>query len=350
MADRESRDAIVIFSNNYASYSSCADELAEIKEEDNKLSGHTDSPILDLSQLRRLSWSCFKDIEENGSANFNASTIKISSPSCALPEAYNLSSISIGSLHFNQQKNTASLRQISNGLLTSEFDPNISNLVYENDMKSLCFINPDKQRVLPNCGDIDVEIEKVLRQAGALRARDLSNHDSDPDAVCHCREGYPKPSDNPIKDIVKPRKEFLCSVLLLLMATLVAKLTYQAAFSLPGGTLKGGYTYNYAANGSLQPKKRDLIVTSSFILFNSIGFVASVAVIIVLLHEFPMKPWPQICVCTLFGSYVCLIMATSPREALALLFLAIPFLLLASAAKLHGFCKSKVLLKFSYMV
>ncbi|XP_059627822.1 uncharacterized protein LOC132270659 [Cornus florida] len=224
--------------------------------------------------------------------------------------------------------------------LTSEYDPNVSYLGYENGIKSGFFTIPDSQHDQPNCKDADVEIGKILRQAGALRARDLPNHNSHHDTVYLCREGCHKPSHNPIKAILKLRREYMCGVLLL-MSALVATMTYRAAFSLRGGTLKDGYSYHYAANDTIQLKKQDSVVNRSFILFNSTGFVASVAVIIFLLHDFPLKPWPQISVSTMFGSYMCLIMAISPQEAFPVLVVAIPFLLLAAAGKLLGFARPR---------
>ncbi|XP_059625300.1 uncharacterized protein LOC132268475 [Cornus florida] len=226
--------------------------------------------------------------------------------------------------------------QLSKNLMFSRYDPKTGRFVYVNSKSSGEMLTPDSQHVLPNCGNEEVEIEKMLQQAGALRAKELFIHDSGHDAVCHCREGSHKPSQN----VITGQREFLCCVLLL-MAALVAKITYQAAFSFSVGALKEGYAYNYAANGILQLKKRDSIANRSFMLFNSSGFVASVAVIISLLHEFPLKPWPQISASTLFGSYMCLVMATSPRDAFVLLFLAIPLITLAAAGKLYGFARER---------
>ncbi|XP_059627820.1 uncharacterized protein LOC132270657 isoform X2 [Cornus florida] len=236
----------------------------------------------------------------------------------------------------------------SKGLLTFEYNPNIHNLLYVDVMKSGGFATPGSRHIPANCGNIDTEIEEMLREAGALSAKDLRNHDNDrdavydfdihDDAVYDFGGGCAEPSHNSINAIIKTKRVYLYGVLLL-MASIVAKITYQTAFSVLGGTLRERYSYSYAENGTLQVKNRDSIVTGSFMLFNSTAFVASVAMIIFLLHEFPLKPWPQITVSTLFGSYMYLIMATSPREALSLLFLASPFLLLAAAGKLRGFAR-----------
>ncbi|KAA8533927.1 hypothetical protein F0562_031444 [Nyssa sinensis] len=213
------------------------------------------------------------------------------------------------------------------------YNPSISSVVDVNAMNSGGFTALDILDVLPYCGKTDMEIDKLLRRAGALRARDMIHHD----AVYACRRGCHQPSNiDTIKAIIKPRREYACGVLLVI-ATMLATVTFRAAFSPPGGNFKEGYVYNYHGDGTLQLKRSESIITSSFLLFNSTGFVASVAIIIFLLHEFPMKPWPQISISTLFGSYMCLIMAISPSKALALLLIALPFLLLAALGKIYGF-------------
>ncbi|XP_059627053.1 uncharacterized protein LOC132269834 [Cornus florida] len=131
----------------------------------------------------------------------------------------------------------------------------------------------------------------MFGEAGALTAKDLTKHDTKDDAVVDFRKGcFHKPSHDTTNAIFKPGREYAYCVLLL-MATLVATITYQAAFSPLGrGTLKEGYAYDYDTNGFLQLRKPDSIITRSFLLLNSTGFVASVAMIIFLLHEFPLKP------------------------------------------------------------
>ncbi|XP_059627813.1 ankyrin repeat-containing protein BDA1-like [Cornus florida] len=221
-------------------------------------------------------------------------------------------------------------------LLTS--DPNISNLVEVNALNSRGFTALDILDVLPYGGKIDMEIDKILRRAGALNARDLLVCGRKHDDVYDCRMGTHQPWPKTVMTVSKSRKDY-ARIVLLMTATLVATITFQAVLSHPVGTLKQGYTYNYDPNGTLQMKKQDSILAGSFILFNTIGFVASLSIIIFLLYEFPLKPWPQISVSTLFGSYACVITEISAAEALPLLALSIPVLLFAARGKLHVFAR-----------
>ncbi|GMP24672.1 hypothetical protein CsSME_00001858 [Camellia sinensis var. sinensis] len=68
-------------------------------------------------------------------------------------------------------------------------------------------------------------------------------------------------------------------------------------------------------------------MSRSLMLLNSMVFIASVGIIIFLLHEFPLKPWPHISILALFGSYMFSLKAISPNEGPALFFLSIPILL-----------------------
>lgn len=97
----------------------------------------------------------------------------------------------------------------------------------------------------------------------------------------------------------------------------------------------------YAAVHNQPQKRQDSVVTLLFILCNSMAFVTSLVGVIHLLHEFPFKPWPQITVSMLFGPYMLLVFKISPNEALPLLVLSVPILLLAAAGKLFGFARER---------
>ncbi|CAK9188041.1 unnamed protein product [Ilex paraguariensis] len=214
-----------------------------------------------------------------------------------------------------------------------------SELVDVNAMSCGGFTALDILDVLEYSQSIDVEVYNILHQAGALRARDLANRDTNQYAAQDDKRKGFKTTD---KSSILPYIRVANHHMLLLMATMVTTITYQAALHSPDGTFKAHYSYNYTSNGSTLPlKKQESIITQSFLLFNSIGFVGSLAVVIFLLHEFPLKPWPQITVSMLFGSYMCCIMSISPNEAWFLLFFAIPFLLLAAAGKLIGLGRQK---------
>ncbi|XP_059627815.1 ankyrin repeat-containing protein BDA1-like [Cornus florida] len=231
-------------------------------------------------------------------------------------------------LHF-----ATSRKQLQTLKVLLAYDPNISNLVEVNALNSSGFTALDILDVLPDGGKLDMEIDKILRRAGALKARDVVICGTKHDAVYDCRGRSHQACHKAVMTISsKSRKDYARTVLLA-MATLVTTITFLAVLCPPFGTLKQGYP------GTLQLKKQHSIITRSFILFNTVGFVASLAILIFLLYEFPLKPWPQISVSSLFGSYACLIMAISAGEALLLLALAIPVLLLAATGRLNGFAR-----------
>ncbi|XP_019164656.1 PREDICTED: uncharacterized protein LOC109160865 isoform X2 [Ipomoea nil] len=114
---------------------------------------------------------------------------------------------------------------------------------------------------------------------------------------------------------------------MLVLAMLTAAATFSAACAFAGVVSKDSET-----------AERDFSsLAGPFVLLNSAGFVASVAVIMSVLNPLPLKPWPQISVCSWFGSYMCLMMKLSPHEALILLCVSVPLLVLAATGKLFKF-------------
>ncbi|KAL7228274.1 hypothetical protein ACSBR2_007061 [Camellia fascicularis] len=204
---------------------------------------------------------------------------------------------------------------------------------------------------LPNSENIDIKFDTIVPEAGA-KACDLTNqrieHNDDyshrglsnmcdlvnqrmePNDDCSHRGLSNRSSDiSTIKSIMGSRN------VLLLIATLLATITYQVPFHVLGSASKMGYVHNYITS-TFQLNKQYSLLSSTFMLFNSMVFIASVVMTLFLLHEFPFKPWPQISVLALFGSYMCLIKAISTNGALALLVISIPFLLLVAARKIYG--------------
>nr|GMD19741.1 serine/threonine-protein kinase TNNI3K-like [Ipomoea batatas] len=115
--------------------------------------------------------------------------------------------------------------------------------------------------------------------------------------------------------------------LMLVLAMLTAAATFSAACAFAGAVSKDSETAGRDFSSLAGP----------FVLLNSTGFIASVAVIMSVLNEVPLKPWPQISVCCWFGSYMCLMMKVSPHEALLLLCVSVPLLLLAATGKIFKF-------------
>ncbi|XP_019164569.1 PREDICTED: uncharacterized protein LOC109160782 [Ipomoea nil] len=110
---------------------------------------------------------------------------------------------------------------------------------------------------------------------------------------------------------------------ILIMAMLTAAATFFAACSFAGVVSQDSETARDYYSSLAGP----------FVVLNSTGFIASVAVIMSVLHHLPLKPWPQISVCSWFGSYMCLMMKLSPHEALLLLCVSVPLLVLAAMGK-----------------
>nr|GMD35134.1 Pre-mRNA-splicing factor like [Ipomoea batatas] len=115
--------------------------------------------------------------------------------------------------------------------------------------------------------------------------------------------------------------------LMLVLAMLTAAATFSAACAFAGAVSKDSETAGRDFSSLAGP----------FVLLNSTGFIASVVVIMSVLNEVPLKPWPQISVCCWFGSYMCLMMKVSPHEALLLLCVSVPLLLLAATGKIFKF-------------
>ncbi|CAK9188037.1 unnamed protein product [Ilex paraguariensis] len=161
-------------------------------------------------------------------------------------------------------------------------------------MSSGGFTALDILDVLPYDRMIDVEIGRILGQAGALRARGLAKRDTyqysahDDTRKWFKKKRFKKTDANTIIPLIGSH------MAVLLMATLVAIVAYQAAYHTLNGILNGGYFHSTTLDGTLQLKKQESVITQSFILLNSIGFVGSLAAVMSLLREFPFKPWSQI--------------------------------------------------------
>ncbi|XAR67999.1 hypothetical protein NMG60_11002970 [Bertholletia excelsa] len=169
----------------------------------------------------------------------------------------------------------------------------------------------DILHVVPYSGKLDLEINMILREAGGKRARDLTEMKTKP-----TDNDFGKGPSDKLSDIRTARLTGWCLSLLLLMFTATATITFQAVFHFPASR-----------------NKQDSILLGSFICFNSTTFIVSIAMIIYILHQYPLKPWPQLSISTLYASYMCIIMTKSPNNALLLLLLSIPFLVMAAGGK-----------------
>uniref|UniRef100_A0A2P2IR24 Uncharacterized protein n=1 Tax=Rhizophora mucronata TaxID=61149 RepID=A0A2P2IR24_RHIMU len=68
------------------------------------------------------------------------------------------------------------------------------------------------------------------------------------------------------------------------------------------------------------------------VLVNSITFFMSLALITILTHELPLKPWVPITILSAFGAFMCVVTANSPQDFMAVLSMG-SFILLAALVK-----------------
>ncbi|XP_028118808.1 ankyrin repeat-containing protein NPR4-like [Camellia sinensis] len=185
---------------------------------------------------------------------------------------------------------------------------------------------------LPSGKQMDMEIDKILRRAGALQARHLSTPNlglpnGRDEVLIDIKNIFNKqPSHDPFIKSSKNLKQLPIDDaynIMLLAAVVVATMTF------------------YTALCRLDTLQQNIIIpTGLFIFFNSAGFFTSIAMIIYLTDEQPMKLWLLISLSSLLGSYTCLITKISPNVPLNLLCLASPALLLAAARVFAIFCSS----------
>ncbi|XP_028079430.1 ankyrin repeat-containing protein BDA1-like [Camellia sinensis] len=185
---------------------------------------------------------------------------------------------------------------------------------------------------LPSGKQMDMEIDKILRRAGALQARHLSTPNlglpnGRDEVLIDIKNIFNKqPSHDPFIKSSKNLKQLPIDDaynIMLLAAVVVATMTF------------------YTALCRLDTLQQNIIIpTGLFIFFNSAGFFTSIAMIIYLTDDQPMKLWLLISLSSLLGSYTCLITKISPNVPLNLLFLASPALLLAAARVFAIFCSS----------
>ncbi|CAL5444550.1 unnamed protein product [Camellia sinensis] len=179
---------------------------------------------------------------------------------------------------------------------------------------------------LPHSENIDFEIDGIGEEPRAMIDWDLTKQKIIHSDLYSDNSSYDIPQsenmDSKIDGTLQQRRATT--------ATLFATITFQVPFHLLGSTSKDGYIH-------------DSIMSRLLMLLNSMVFITSVGIIISLLHEFPLKPWPHISISALFGSYMFSLKAVSPNECPALFFILIPILLLGICGKLYGFSSKSLM-------
>ncbi|KAI9162530.1 hypothetical protein LWI28_028245 [Acer negundo] len=226
-------------------------------------------------------------------------------------------------------------------LLLSE-GPSCNGKVDVNAMNYGGFTALDILDVLPQEGKRDVDIEMILQREGAMRATDLgkvildcTNNEKwiesqrNGDRSSHLQPTWYWPRKARRKT---PREAY---DVLLVIATLILTMTFQAALNAPGGKVVDNNII-YISRSSLWfqvYKQSSNYLLRLFIWFDSIAFIASASMIIIIVHEIAFKPWMLISVFSIYGAYICLIKVVSPRDALPVFLLGSPLILLASMSK-----------------
>ncbi|PSS24519.1 Pre-mRNA-splicing factor like [Actinidia chinensis var. chinensis] len=206
-----------------------------------------------------------------------------------------------------------------------------ANLDNPNDLETIYLAAVEIPNDPPQSEKIDVKIVARGPRELTTDVDVYDDHDrlpkymqSDHDSQSGGNSNGQLPNISPGNSMMKSRNA------LLLIATVLATVTFQVPFHNLGRTSEDS-----SKAGTDGLRQSEFFTSRTFLFFNSIVFVASVVTSLFLLHEFPMKPLPQISISALFGSYMFSIKATSPNEAMPLLLISILFFLLAAAGKIY---------------
>ncbi|KAJ9164019.1 hypothetical protein P3X46_023637 [Hevea brasiliensis] len=227
-------------------------------------------------------------------------------------------------------------KQLPTLKLMLEDSPTHSGMVEVNAKNNGGFTALDILEAIPENEEVDVAIKEILVRAGASRGRDIadsSNHEVYIEVGKQWQRLFPKQAT---------RSEFLISKYhgLLITSTLLATLTFHAALRPP--TVMSEVFHNESSR-TFPLEKQDAEINHLFILFNSIAFFTSMALITLLTHELPLMPWLLISVTSTIGAYMCSIMAVSPHEVVTVFFIGSCILL---AAFLKCLALDKMVLDF----
>ncbi|XP_075649889.1 uncharacterized protein LOC142620401 [Castanea sativa] len=167
------------------------------------------------------------------------------------------------------------------------------------------------------------EIKEILRDAGAIKARDRDRHNilcpaSSFEFGNHIQVSNPSAS---VTSLVQPKnlvKYFKFKKgrdspsdarnVLLVISVLVATATFQVGLSPPGGFWQDGSLAGRSILGS-----NSEVTFLLFVLFNSIGFSVSLFTINILTTNFPLHFELQICMIAMFITYNNAVTTTAPN-------------------------------------
>ncbi|KAK4838393.1 hypothetical protein QYF36_013418 [Acer negundo] len=111
---------------------------------------------------------------------------------------------------------------------------------------------------------------------------------------------------------MKVRNESQCNIyhVLLLISTLLATITFHTAlkFYLPGCRFQEGYESSSSVNSVCQIENQSSYSNRILIMFNSVVFFLSAALMMILFNELPFRPWLLVLILSMVGSYICTFM------------------------------------------
>ncbi|TXG70556.1 hypothetical protein EZV62_005491 [Acer yangbiense] len=153
----------------------------------------------------------------------------------------------------------------------------------------------------PRCRKTDMKIEKTLQWTGAPTAKNI-NEKASRQSRSYLHKTCP----------MKVRNESQCNIyhVLLLISTLLATITFHTAlkFYLPGCRFQEGYESSSSVNSVCQIENQSSSSNRILIMFNSVVFFLSAALMMILFNELPFRPWLLVLVLSMVGSYICTFM------------------------------------------
>lgn len=93
--------------------------------------------------------------------------------------------------------------------------------------------------------------------------------------------------------------------LLLLIAALVSTITYHTAVKIRACKLEQGYNYNSRLISICQIMDQRPLIIRLVMAFNSIAFFLSLALLMIIFNELPLRPLLLVCALSMLGAYIC---------------------------------------------
>ncbi|KAB1225977.1 hypothetical protein CJ030_MR1G018348 [Morella rubra] len=188
----------------------------------------------------------------------------------------------------------------------------------------------------------DMEIKACLRKAKALRINEAPSRTHNPDIACGSTLTQPSTSqETGVEQPVKKHKSIdwlgRKRSALMIVASLLATVAFQAAITPPGGLWQDDYLVDSDGNPVEKPHTVGTAVMAytigtdygRFMIFNTIAFLASLSIILLLVSGLPIKQrrwmWIQmvtmwIAITALSGTYLLGLKTLTPNHVEGVLY------------------------------